>query len=258
MRHDSVLKTVVVATLLCIICSIFVSYAAVSLKPLQEKNKILETKRNILVSAGLMEEGKSIEELFKKIKVKMVDISTGRFLEGADVTNFDAKKALKDPSTSMRIPEVKDIAKIKKRTLHSLVYLVEKDNQLETIILPIYGKGLWSTLYAFIAIKKDGNTVQGLSFYEHAETPGLGGEVDNPNWKKLWKGKKIYDENWKFAITLPKIKVDPTKPESIHQIDSLSGATLTARGVENLIHYWMGEDGFGPFLTWIRSQGGEA
>lgn len=257
MQNDSVIKTIVVAALLCVVCAIFVSYTAVTLRPLQEKNKVLETKRNILISAGLMEEGKSIEELFKKIKVKMVDISTGKFVENADVINFDRKKALKDPETFITIARDKDIAKIKKRTKRSLVYLVEKDNQLESIILPIYGKGLWSTLYAFIALQRDGNTVQGLSFYEHGETPGLGGEVDNPNWKKLWKGKKIYDENWKVAIKLPKIKVDPAKPESIHMVDGLAGSTLTNRGIENLIRYWMEDDGFGPFLTWIRSQGDE-
>jgi len=148
-----------------------------------------------------------------------------------------------------------DLAKIKRRAKSVPVYLVMKEDQIDTVILPIYGKGLWSTMYAFLALEGDTNTVKGLSFYEHAETPGLGGEVDNELWKKSWKGKKVFSPDWAPVIDLPKAKVDPQRPEAIHQVDGLSGATLTTRGVKNLLRYWLGENGYGPFLANLRQQG---
>jgi len=149
-----------------------------------------------------------------------------------------------------------DVAKIGRRAKYSVVYVIENDSGIDKVILPIKGYGLWSTLYGFVALESDLNTVAGLGFYEHAETPGLGGEVDNPNWKAQWIGKKSYDADNQQALTVLKGSVDNSRPEAIHQIDGLSGATLTAKGVDNLIKFWMGKDGFAPFLANLRS--GEA
>src|SRR5690606_33924929 len=117
------------------------------------------------------------------------------------------------------------------------------------IIIPVKGYGLWSTLYGFMALETDVNTVVGLVFYEHGETPGLGGEVDNPNWRAKWVGKEVYDENGNVAISVIKGTVDPGAPQAIHQVDGLSGATLTARGVHNMLHFWLGESGYKSFLA---------
>ncbi len=253
MSNDSVKKTVTVAGLLCIVCSVIVSFTAVSLKPIQERNKALETKRNILAAAGLLDENRSIDDLFKVISPKVVDLATGEFTE-MDPEKFDQKKAAKNSKTNVLIAN--DLAKIQKRSKYASVYLVRKDDKIDTIILPVHGKGLWSTMYAFLALGADTNTVKGLSFYDQLETPGLGGEIDNPIWKSKWVGKKIFDENWKPVISLPKGFVDPSKPNAVHEVDGLAGATLTTRGVENLIVYWLSNDGFGPFLRKMRSQGG--
>jgi Na+-transporting NADH:ubiquinone oxidoreductase subunit C len=251
MSNDSITKTLIVAGLLCIVCSVIVSYTAVTLKPVQERNKALETKKNILAAAGLLDENSNVEEQFKLITAKVIDLATGEISE-QDPERFDQKKAAKNPETSVAITD--DRAKIQRRSKYASVYLVQKDNITDTIILPIHGKGLWSTMYAFLALAGDANTVKGLSFYEHGETPGLGGEVDNRLWKKKWIGKKVFDENWRPALKLPKGVVDPSKPDAIHEVDGLAGATLTTRGVENLILYWLGEDGFGPFLSKMRKQ----
>lgn len=124
------------------------------------------------------------------------------------------------------------------------------------MILPIKGYGLWSTLYGFIALEGDLNTVAGIGFYEHAETPGLGGEVDNPLWKAKWEGKKVFDDEGKTALKVIKGPVDSKRAGSEYQIDGLSGATLTSRGVSQLIQFWLGENGFAPFLTKLKE--GEA
>lgn len=255
MSSESTLKTITVAALLCLVCSILVSTAAVQLKPLQEKNKVLETQRNILLSAGLLKKNTDIETAFKDIEPRLVELKSGNYEDQIPVQSYDMFRAGRDGEHKVEIPEIQDLAKIGSRARYAKVYLVKNKNQLETVILPIYGKGLWSTMYAFLAVNRDGNTIKGISFYEHGETPGLGGEVDNILWKKQWPGKKIFDENGQLAITMIKGKVDVQKPEAVHQIDGLSGATLTTVGIRNFISYWLGENGYGPFLNKLRSEG---
>lgn len=255
MHKDSIGKTIGVALALCIVCAVLVSTAAVKLKPLQEKNKVLETKKNILEAAGLMKEGIDIEAAFNKIEARVVNLENGQFADEVDAASFNQKKAAKDPATSIRIPSREDIAKIKRRSKLASVYIVRSGGEIETIILPIHGKGLWSTMYAFVALEGDANTIKGLTFYEHAETPGLGGEVDNPRWKKQWQGKKLFTSDYQVAVNIPKGLVDQSKPGAIHQVDGLAGATLTTRGIEKLIQYWIGEGGFAAFLDNLRTGG---
>jgi Na+-transporting NADH:ubiquinone oxidoreductase subunit C len=150
-----------------------------------------------------------------------------------------------------------DIASIKRRAKYATVYLVkDEQGKLQKVILPVYGYGLWSTLYGFLALQGDINTVVGLGFYEHAETPGLGGEVDNPAWKAQWVGKKIFDDQGNIAIRVTKSPVAESDPRAVYDIDALSGATLTSNGVNNLVHFWVGPDGFGPYLQKLRQGGG--
>lgn len=254
-NNDTIPKTLTVAVLLCIVCSVLVSTAAVKLKPLQERNKALSTKKNIVQAAGLKEEGKSVDELFQKIDARIVNLETGEFEEEISPAQYNQRQAAKDPARSVRIPKSEDLAKIGRRAKKAPVYLVREDGELKTIILPIHGKGLWSTMYAFLALEGDANTVKGYTFYDHGETPGLGGEIDNPLWKQQWIGKKIYDENGNLAVEILKGKVNPNDPDAIHQVDGLSGATLTTVGVHNLMQYWLSDNGFGTFLDRIRQQG---
>jgi len=257
MANDSVTKTLTVAFLLCIACSVLVSATTVRLKPLQERNKARSTKKNILQAAGLYQEGTNIEKQFEKIQIKIVDLETGEYDDSINAEKYNQREAAKDPARSVRIPEDQDIAKIRRRAAKVPVFLVRDDGgSLETIILPIHGKGLWSTMYAFLALQGDGNTVKGYTFYDHGETPGLGGEVDNPAWQQQWVGKKIYDQDQKLAVAVLKGQVNPSRPEAIHQADGLSGATLTTLGVNNLMRYWLSDNGFGRYLAKVRSQGG--
>lgn len=253
-KKDSFGKTLLVAFLLCIVCSIVVSGAAVSLRPLQQVNKDIDRKRNILLAAGLYQEGLTIEEQFAAIKTKVVDLDSGKYVD-VDPATYDQRKAAKDPARSKALGE-EDLAKISRRENQSLVYIVEVDGEVEKVILPIHGYGLWSTLYGFMALESDLNTVAGLGFYDHGETPGLGGEVDNPRWKATWPGKKVYNPQGDVALGLLKGAVDTSRPEAQYQVDGLSGATLTGRGVSNLVAFWLGENGFKPFLRNFKS--GEA
>lgn len=264
-NNDTIQKTILVAVLLCLVCSIIVSGAAVALKPKQIQNALLDKRKNVLAAAGLLEEGKSVEELFKKVQTRIVNLENGSFatdeeiasLEeaGYKVSNFNQRKLAKDGDFSEKLSGDLDIASIKRLERYAAIFLVEKDGQIDRIILPVHGYGLWSTLYGFVALEGDAETIAGLGFYSHAETPGLGGEVDNPSWKALWQGKKIHDVDGNIAIDVVKGKVNPSSDGAINKVDGLSGATLTSRGVGNLMQFWMGEQGFASFLTKLKEQG---
>lgn len=251
--NDSIQKTFLVAFLLCIVCSIVVSMSAVLLKPMQELNKDLDFKKNILSAAGLMEEGKSVEELFERIEPRIVDLDSGKFTDEFSADEFEQSDAAKDPQLSTSLSKVEDVAKISRRENYAEVYTVLNDSgEITTIVLPIKGYGLWSILYGFVALKADANTVVGLGYYEHGETAGLGGEVDNPKWKALWPGKEIYNEQGAVNIAVVKGVVEASDPMAEHKVDGLSGATLTSKGVENMLHFWMGDMGYGKFLENFR------
>ena len=255
-KNDGIRKTLLVAFSLCIVCSVVVSTAAVLLKPAQEANKTLDRKRNILAAAGMLQEGVSVEDQFAQIQTRVVDLRDGRFTDAVDPASYEPVKAAKDPARSMNLSKSEDIAGIGRREDFALVYLVEAaDGEVEKIILPVRGYGLWSTLYGFIALEADANTVAGLGFYEHGETPGLGGEVDNPRWKSQWPGRQVYRDG-AVDIALAKGSVDPDSADAPWRVDGLSGATLTARGVTQLVQFWLGEQGYEPFLTNLKA--GEA
>lgn len=255
MSRDSTTRVLSVAFLLCLVCSILVSAAAVGLSERQERNKVEEKRKNILQAAGLYDAGQSVEAQFNKIQPRIVDLQTGQFSAEIDPTSFDSRAAAREPATRYLIPTGLDLAAIKSRSRYMEAYLVMADGQLQQLILPVYGKGLWSTMYGFIALADDFSTVNGFAFYEHGETPGLGGEIDNPSWKKQWPGKKIYDESGAIRIEVLKGMVDRDSADAIYQADGLAGATLTARGVGNLLKYWLGENGYKPFLSQLKTEG---
>jgi Na+-transporting NADH:ubiquinone oxidoreductase subunit C len=256
--NDSLEKTIAVALALCLVCAVFVSFSAVGLKPLQIYNKALDMKKNILDVAGLLDPDTDIDQAFEtQIEAKIVDLKTGEYDDSINVISFDQRKAAKDPQQNEVIPRKSDIASIKVKSKKAKVYLVKKGGQISSIILPVHGYGLWSTMYGFLALDADGQTVQSINFYDQAETPGLGGEVVNPTWRALWKGKKVYSADSVPVLRLVKGVVDASRAGAEHQVDGLAGATLTSNGVSNLIRYWMGDEGFAPYLNKVRTTKGK-
>lgn len=256
MQKDSVVQTLLVATILCIVCSVLVSGAAVVLKSRQDVNKQLDIKKNLLLASGLIQSGslsqEEIEKAYEQIKAEVVDLETGDVVEGVNPESFDQRKARKDNSRNKVIAPEKDLAGMKTRARKSIVYKVMEGETAKMLILPIHGKGLWSTLYGFIALSSDTKVIKGIGFYEHGETPGLGGEIDNPLWKAKWKGKHAFDDDFDVRIGVVKGSVAASDNESMYKIDGLSGATITSNGVTGLVRYWLGEDGFGPYLQKFR------
>ncbi|TKB49618.1 Na(+)-translocating NADH-quinone reductase subunit C [Ferrimonas aestuarii] len=253
-NNDSFGKTLGVVVGLCLVCSLVVSSAAVALKPLQEKNKAQDTQKYVLEAAGLTDKinGDVAAVYNQYIEAKALDLDSGKFDDSIDVTSYDPRKAARDAATS--IVPADDIASIKRRANQVLVYLVKDESgQIDRIILPVHGYGLWSTMYAFLALDTDLNTVKSMVYYDFSdqgETPGLGGEVQNPKWKALWPGKKLFDDQGNLKLRVTKMATNPD-----YDIDALSGATLTSNGVQNTLAYWLGSEGYGPFLENARKGG---
>lgn len=256
MPNESTQKTLAVALALCLVFSLLVASATVLLRPLQSYNKALEKKTLILQVAGLLEPGKGVDELFKQVETRIVDLDSGEYVDSINPADYDQAEAAKDPSRSQAIPPQDDIASIRRRAKFAPVYLVQQDGKLKTLVLPVRGYGLWSTMHGFLALKSDANTIAGLNFYQHAETPGLGGEISNPSWQALWVDKLAYDDKGQPRIEVIKGNVDPNNPQAKYEVEGIAGATLTSRGVSNLVRYWLSEGGFGIYLAKLRSQKG--
>ncbi len=248
MKNDSTGKVLFVAVTLCVVCSVLVSAAAVGLRGRQEKNARQFKQYNVLIAAGLAEPGQKvdIDKLFEQIQVELVDLATGKVVAtGAEAAAYDAVAEAKKPASCVTIPPKLDSAGIKHRAKRAVVYKHVVDGKLVSYVLPIYGKGLWSTMYGFLAVAADRTTIKGIVYYEQGETPGLGGEVENPRWRAQFPGKKLFDASGNYDFRVLK-GVGHAKTE--HEADGLSGATMTTRGVDGMIRYWLGPHGLGPYF----------
>jgi len=252
-RKNSVLYIVGFAVAVCLGCALLVATAAVGLKPLQDRNARVDRLKRVLEVAGLVDVRASLsaEEVIASfeahIEPRIVNLVEGTYDEDAlDPNRYDQRAAASDPSRSRPAPP--NEARVSRLPIHALVYHVKKDERIDQIILPIQGYGLWSTMYGYIALEEDGRTVNGITFYEHGETPGLGGEIENPKWQAKWRGRKVYGPDGEVQIEVVKGAAGPPN-EAPYQVDGLSGATITSRGVTHTLEFWLGEHAFGPYLA---------
>ena len=255
------------ATVICVACAIVVSSSAVTLRERQLVNQALDMQRNVLVAAGLaapdeaLEPGE-IEARFAPIRQVVIDVATGAATD-VDPATFDPRAAAADPATSRATsggmktsrsapPNNAGLSRVAEQ---ALVYeLRDADGALDLVVLPVHGLGLWGLLYGFVALDADLETIRGLTYYEHKETPGLGGEVDNPRWKRLWDGRRAFGADGAPAIEVIRGLAGPPADDP-YRVDGLAGATMTSRGVTNMLRFWLDEEGFGPYLDALRARG---
>jgi Na+-transporting NADH:ubiquinone oxidoreductase subunit C len=258
-KVDSTGYTIGFATAVCVVCAMFVAVAAVGLQPRQAANQRLYIQKNVLLAAGLIEPGddpseRELREIFdRRIRARLVDFATGELLseDRLDARSYDQRKARNDPAQSRVAPPNR--AGIPRIPNYGLVYFVlDKDGKVDQLVLSVEGLGMWGTIYGFVALDRDGNTVRGLTYYDQRETPGLGGEIGNPKWQALWRGRKSYDENWEARITVIKGVAGPPERDPL-RVDGLSGATVTSNAVTRLMQFWLSEDGYGRFLKQFRA-----
>jgi Na+-transporting NADH:ubiquinone oxidoreductase subunit C len=249
--------TVVFAAAICVVCAVLVAGAAVALRDRQAANEEVDRQRNVLLAAGEARADEAltpaqVTERFSAFQALAVDLRSGEEDPDFPVAGYDQQRALSDPQASYAAPP--NSAQVTRLPNRVVVYKrVDDTGALDMLVLPIEGKGLWSTMYGFLALDKDLNTVRGLTFYQHGETPGLGGEIDNPRWKAVWPGRSIYDDGGAPAIRVIRGRAGPAS-EDPHRIDGISGATITGRGVEHTVNFWLGDNGFGPYLKRLKGE----
>ena len=252
LNKDSVLGTFVIIIGFCLVCSVLVSSAVVALNPYKAAAIANDRQVNILKVSGFDVEGSIAKTYQKHIEAHLVDLQKGVLADDGftaeQIDAYDFKSLSKKPDSSIAIDPADDFAKIKTVSKLMPVYFSKDDNgDVVRVIVPFYGQALWSTVYGYVAIDpKDGNTIKDVTFYEHGETPGLGGEIENPRWQAIWVDKKINDAdgNYKFQIVK---NADHQGAGKDFDIDALSGATLTSTGVNGFSHYWLGK-AYQPFL----------
>ena len=258
MRTDSTRYTIAFAAAVCVVCALLVAVSAVGLRDKQETNALLYRQKNVLLAAGLVKPGAEVSDrellaiLNANVKVRLVDLASGELVpEGKlDAHTYDQRRARNDPVQSRAAPP--NAAQVQRLPNLGAVYLVASRGGVDQVVLPVEGVGMWGTLYGFLALDRDGNTVRGLTFYEQKETPGLGGEIANPTWQALWVGRKAYDAAWEPRLTVIKGHAGPAAQDP-HRVDALSGATITSNGVARLMAFWLSNDGYGPFLARFRT-----
>ncbi len=258
MSNDSPLKALIVVFTVALLCSVLVSMASISLKPIQLRNQLVERSRNIVALTGLVPVGKMLSDdeilaAVEQLDVRLINIDTGEFDVSIDPAKFDSRGTINDPSFSVAIPPAEDLARIGRRSRFAVIYLVWDENELKRIIVPIHGQGMWSTLYGFLAVEADNNTIAAVSFYEQTETAGLGDQIQRPDWQAQWQGRRLYDSQGNVSFRVAAGAVEAESAAALHQVDGLTGATITGGSVTRLIEYWFGSSGYTVFFDRLKS-----
>jgi Na+-transporting NADH:ubiquinone oxidoreductase subunit C len=255
-RNASAARALMTAVGVAMVCALLVSYAAVTLRPYYianleaERNAQLDSILNALSStAGDIDPG--------DVEARVVELDSGLYSRTLDAATYDARKAATDPTLSTLIPPQIDLAGIKYRPDHAVVFMMRnRDGTIRILILPVYGVGYQSTLYGFLALAADTNTVLALRFYEQNDTPGIGARIQDPAWEALWPEKRVFDEAGELRTGVARGSVTGGSPDADYMVDGISGATRTSLGVHGLLRFWLGDFGFGPYLARVREGGG--
>lgn len=259
MSKDSPQRAILVVMITAIVCSSLVSAAVVALRPIQLNNQMLDRSRNIMQLTGLLTADQAIEddemlELYKRLDLRIIDIDAADYDGKIDADTFSERQSLNDPDKSVAIPSDQDQAKLGRRSRFAPVYMVWNKGEIDRVILPVRGSGMWSVLYGYIALEPDLNTISGMTFYEQNETPGLGDQITHTHWLEQWKGRQVYDFNGNPRFRINEGTVQPGSASSEYEVDALTGATVTANAVTSMMHYWFGPHGYQPFLLAMREK----
>ena len=221
------------AAAVTMVCSVLLASAATLLKERQETNIKVDIKWNILSVVDLVDSKdvtpEKIFELYdSNINSFVVDLD-GNQVEGKSAEEVDPKA---DPDL---LP----------------VFVNQDGDDVMAYCIPIQGKGLWSTIKGYLALENDLNTVKGITFYSHGETPGLGGEVDKDWFKDGFIGKVILDDSGNLvSIHIVKGKLRGGESDLEHKVDGISGSTLTTKGINNFIKATL--ERYEPYFTTVR------
>jgi Na+-transporting NADH:ubiquinone oxidoreductase subunit C len=209
------------AVAITVVCGGLLALAYLLLKDKQDANIALEQKKNILSSVFVLEEGADVTGIYnKRVKAFVIDYN-GNVKDGMT------------PEQVVIAAEYKK--KPQERLLPVYEFRSESDpNKVEYAVLPVFGYGLWNNIWGFVAVKSDFNTIQGVKFQHAGETPGLGARIESEEIQDRYKEKSIFDNGKLVAVKMQKGEgLDYSNQQ--HKVDGMSGATLTGKGVNNML-----------------------
>jgi Na+-transporting NADH:ubiquinone oxidoreductase subunit C len=229
---------------LCVVISAALSLTSSALKDTQAAAEEFDRQKNVLIAAALIKPDevrprRELEQLYReRVEERVLELASGE-------------------TGRIKVDEFKKLRDAERRPYRLIAVAKDAAGKEEAWVFPISGAGLWSILFGFLALEADGAHVRGLTFYKHGETPGLGGECENPEWTAKWVGKSILDEAGKLvSITVKKGTVDATVPrEKNHMVDGLSGATITCNGINTFVRSDL--EAYRPLLSkvWAKKGG---
>jgi len=223
MNKDSNKATFLFSSVMVVLVAVVLSVTSISLSPYQKKNSEVEKMKNILTSVSIHPETAQTEHTFNQYITKQIVLNN----KGEEVT---------DKVSAFNIDLKKELDKIKSgKTDEQLfpLFICNKDGK-SFYIIPVRGKGLWGPIWGYISLESDMNTVYGASFGHKGETPGLGAEIETEEFQHQFVGKKIFDESNQF-VSVAAIK-GGASPTDMHGVDAISGATITSKGVTEMLH----------------------
>jgi Na+-transporting NADH:ubiquinone oxidoreductase subunit C len=257
MKRESSLRALVVVMLVVGVCSLLVSMAVVLLRPLQQDNQALEQARNVVQLIGspaqvLNGGDEQLLKVYRALDARVVDLDSGRFQPGSNARDVEFESVASHPSQNTPIPVSEDTARLGFRANRVTIYLVWNQGALDRVIVPVHGMGMWSELRGFVALGPDLNTIADVSIYQQAETPGVGDQITQAEWLAKWRGRKIYDDEGVPQFAVASSKVEPGSATALHNVDAISGATVTTDAVTALVRFWFGPWGYQSLLENLR------
>lgn len=249
-------RTLLVALVVCGVCSLVVTSSVVLLRPLQAANQQAERDRRI---RGLVADLPGVSDLLEaageaRLELRVVELSTGAY--APELAPEPLLRRSEGRSQGAPLSPERDTAGLGSVPSHEVVYELRRDGRVDTVVLPVRGQGYLGLIRGYLAVAGDGNTVRGIAFTEHEETPGLGAEIESPAWQARWQGRRLRGPAGEIRIRVVEDAPAEGSADAPYRVQGISGATLTSEGVSALVRFWVGRDGFGPYLDRLR-QGDE-
>ena len=246
--NESRAKTVIVAFLVSAVCAALVSGATVLLRPIQAANKAAEEQARI---AALVRGVPGMSELLAQsggeLSTVVVDLETGRAANG--VTPATLETALADPANWTALGDGEDLAGLGQRPDFAQVFLLRDDDAISLMLLPLTGQGYGGRIDAILALRGDTNTIAGVAITSHSETPGLGARIEERSWQASFPGTELRDDSGEMRF-----RVARGAASGVHEVDGITGATRTGRGVTQMVRFWLGPNGYKPFLDAVARE----
>lgn len=244
--NDSRVKTVVIAFLVSAVCAGLVSGATVVLRPIQTANRAAEEQARIeALVRGIPGMADLLTQSGGTLSTVVVDLKSGRAADAVSPATLET--ALSDPTNWTALDAGQDLAGLGQRPNFAQVFLLRDGEAVSLILLPLSGQGYGGRIDAILALRGDTNTIAGLAVTRHSETPGLGGRIEEASWQASFPGTALRDESGEMRF-----RVARGASSGVHEVDGITGATRTGRGVTQMVRFWLGPDGYEPLLRAIQ------